>query len=280
MLVDLYSPSTLYQQAVWSTGLLANGAHTVTIAWTGQKNPAATYTYVDLDALDVVGTLRGSSTTTTTLPPLPTTTTSSYHYDDGASYRPPHLHHDHSSTTTTSSTTSTTLPSGGTTRYEQTDPNLIYAGTWTTLSGSSYSGGSMAYTSASGAAVTISFSGTSLTWIARPALAFGKAQVSLDGGAPVLVDLYSPSTLYQQAVWSTGLLANGAHTVTIAWTGQKNPAALYTYIDLDALDVVGVLTASNTSSSLSTSGTLHSMDSYQLSACHLVDGQVVLFGGS
>ena len=137
----------------------------------------------------------------------------------------------------------------------------------------------MAYTSASGAAVTISFSGTSLTWIARTAPSYGKAQVTLDGGTPVLVDLYSPSTLYQQAVWSTGSLANGAHTVTIAWTGQKNPAATYTYVDLDALDVMGVLTASNP---LELEHFRHAVLDGLVSpmACHLVGGLVVLFGGS
>jgi len=139
----------------------------------------------------------------------------------------------------------------------------------------------MAFTAAPGAGVTITFSGTRLTWIATTGIAFGKAQVTLDGGAPVLIDLYSPSNLYQQAVWSTGLLANGAHTVTIAWTGQKNPAAVYTYVDVDALDMVGALTSAlGTSSSLTSSSALYSTGLSWPTAYVLVGGRVFLFGGS
>jgi hypothetical protein len=36
---------------------LASGTHTVTITWTGTKNPSATNTYVGVDGFDVVGTL-------------------------------------------------------------------------------------------------------------------------------------------------------------------------------------------------------------------------------
>jgi hypothetical protein len=140
----------------------------------------------------------------------------------------------------------------------------------------------MAYASTSGAAVTASFSGISLTWIARTSPSYGKAQVTLDGGTPVLVDLYSPSTLYQQAVWSTGSLPNGSHTVTIAWTGQKNPASIATYVDLDALDVMGALISASgsSSSSLGASTGLFSQSLCQPMVWDLVDGLVVLFGGS
>jgi hypothetical protein len=151
-------------------------------------------------------------------------------------------------TSTTTSTTSTTVPTTtttappSTTRFEETDPRLVYAGSWTSLFNSIYSGGSMKYAYTSGASVTISFTGTSLDWIAKTGPSYGKAQVTLDGGAPVLVDLYSPIFLYQMKVWSTGSLPSGNHTVKIQWTGQKNASATFNYnIDLDAVDVVGTL---------------------------------------
>jgi hypothetical protein len=37
------------------------------------------------------------------------------------------------------------------------------------------------------------------------------------------------------------MLADGAHTITISWTGSKDAAAVGTRIDLDAIDVAGVL---------------------------------------
>ena len=185
------------------------------------------------------------------------------------------------SATTTSSTTSTTLPSGGTTRYEETNVNLLYAGTWTTLSGSTYSGGSFAYTSTAGASVTATFTGTHLTWIAKTGPSYGRARVTLDGGTPVMVDLYNPNMLAQQQVWNTGTLVSGNHTVKIEWTGQKNALSSYAYVDLDALDVTGTLTSAlNTSSSLSPSGTLFVAGLNQPLAYDLVGGRVILFGES
>jgi hypothetical protein len=127
------------------------------------------------------------------------------------------------------------------TRYEQTDSRLAYTGTWSTASSSSYSGGSHRYANSSGASVTVTFSGTSLRWLAKTSPVYGKAKVTVDGGAPVTVDLYSASTLYQQKVWETGNLASGTHTVRIEWTGTKNSAATDTNVSVDAFEVAGTL---------------------------------------
>jgi hypothetical protein len=93
----------------------------------------------------------------------------------------------------------------------------------------------------SGASVRINFTGVSLTYIATKAASMGKAYVSLDGGTAVLVDLYNATTAYQQKVWSTGALTPGNHYVTITWSGQKRAGATGTYINIDAVDVVGTL---------------------------------------
>jgi hypothetical protein len=229
---------------VWSTGPLSSGPHTVKIAWTGQRNPRSIFTYVDVDAFDVVGTLTGGlAPTTTTVPTtttaptttttVPTTTTTTAPTTTTTTAP--------TTTTTTAPTTTTTTAPSATTRYEQTDPNLVYTGTWTSSSSSTLSGGTMKYTFGAGASVTISFTGTYLAWIARTGASYGIAQVTLDGGTPVLVDLYSSATFNQQAVWSTGPLSSGPHTVKIAWTGQRNPRSIFTYVDVDAFDVVGTL---------------------------------------
>ena len=143
--------------------------------------------------------------------------------------------------TTTSTSTSTTTQNQGVTRYEQADTHLVYKGSWSTVSSASYSGRSMKQTKVSGASVTISFSGTGLDWITRKGSTNGKARVTLDGGTPILVDLYNRTTLFKQRVWSTGALAEGVHTVKIEWTGQRNTSAGGTYVGIDALDVTGAL---------------------------------------
>jgi hypothetical protein len=123
--------------------------------------------------------------------------------------------------------------------HEQTDLLLTYSGAWTTTSTASASGGSFAFVNASGGAVTIHFTGTELAWSAKQSPVYGRARVTLDAESPVTVDLYSATVFWQQKVWDTGLLADGAHTVTIEWTGTKCAAASDTNINVDAVDVTG-----------------------------------------
>jgi L,D-transpeptidase catalytic domain/Putative peptidoglycan binding domain len=127
------------------------------------------------------------------------------------------------------------------TRYEQTHSRLVYGGTWCSNNAApSASGGSFRYTDVPGASVTVTFTGTYLAWIARMSPLYGYARVTLDGGTPVMVDLYSPDSLFQQKVWSTGTLPSGAHTVRIEWTGSTNPAAMGSNISVDAFDIAGL----------------------------------------
>ena len=152
-------------------------------------------------------------------------------------------------TTTTMSSPASSGSSSGGTLYQEKDPNLVFTGSWRSVSASAYSGGQAAYAFRSGSSVTINFTGTSLTWLAATGGTCGKAEVTLDGGSAVLVDLYSARSLYQQAVYATGVLANRSHTVKIAWTGQKNAASWGTDIYLDALRVVGTLQGGSTTAS-------------------------------
>ena len=85
--------------------------------------------------------------------------------------------------------------------------------------------------------MTIRFTGTHLSWIAKKSPVYGQAQVTLDGRRLGLVDLYSASPTWRQKVWGTGPLKSGSHTVTIAWTGLKRAAARGTNVDVDAIEV-------------------------------------------
>lgn len=128
------------------------------------------------------------------------------------------------------------------TRYQQNDTRLGYEGTWTASSSDYATGGSFRFADASGASVTASFTGTSLAWIAKKSPSYGKASVSVDGGEPVLVDLYSTSTVWRQKVWETGRLSPGPHVVRIEWTGVRSVSSGGTHVNVDAFDVVGTLT--------------------------------------
>jgi hypothetical protein len=123
---------------------------------------------------------------------------------------------------------------------EQDDGFLSQSGSWSTSLNDRMSGDSYMYTNADGTTY-VTFRGTQLDWITATNSNFGIAEVSLDGGPAQQVDLYSPDILYQQNVWSSGLLTHGVHTVEISWTGTKNAASTGTYIGVDAVEVVGSL---------------------------------------
>jgi hypothetical protein len=127
------------------------------------------------------------------------------------------------------------------TRYQQNASQLAYAGSWSVGSAGAASGGSYRYANASGMAVTVTFNGTYIAWICKKGPSYGMAAVSVDGAAPVTVDLYNSAVVYQQKVWETSTLTPGYHTVRIAWTGDKSPAATNTNIGVDAFDVSGTL---------------------------------------
>jgi beta propeller repeat protein len=188
--VDFYSATTTYKTTVYDTGDLTLGEHTLYVRYSGTKNVNATGYGINVDALQLQGSLAQA--------PAPA-------------------------------------------RHEQNDPNVKYVGSWTSGWTESASGGSFRYASGTGAALNVVFEGTYLAWYAKTGPGYGKARVSLDGGAAVYVDLYSGADKYKQRVYQTGMLASGPHNLSIYWLGQKNPAAVGYRVAVDTFDVVGDL---------------------------------------
>jgi uncharacterized protein YkwD len=125
------------------------------------------------------------------------------------------------------------------TRRQEGDAAFFsYTGAWSTGLTWSASGGSFKSVNESGGKVTVTFTGTYLAWLARTTPWYGKAQVSLDGGSPVTVDLYSPTILWKRSVYNTGLLGEGTHTVVIKWLGSKNSGSAGTAVCVDAADML------------------------------------------
>ncbi len=127
------------------------------------------------------------------------------------------------------------------TRYQQTDPHIVWSGPWTPYSRWCLSGGSYAYSRFTNASVTITFEGTGIDWIGTKNGIGGKALVSLDGSSPVTVDLYSPTSMHQSLLHRVSGLPAGAHTLVITPTATYNPSSSGQYVFVDALDVTGAL---------------------------------------
>ena len=126
-------------------------------------------------------------------------------------------------------------------RYQQSNSHLDYAGRWKTVKDDDAAGGSFILTKSSKASVTVSFTGIQIDWYAKQGPAYGKAQVIVDDGDPVTIDLYGGDELWDQNVWSSGRLEMGPHVVEIRWTGAKDPASTGTYINVDEFEITGAL---------------------------------------
>ncbi|MFF0084768.1 NPCBM/NEW2 domain-containing protein [Streptomyces canus] len=99
--------------------------------------------------------------------------------------------------------------------------------------------GTNSWTETTGDSVAFAFTGTQLTFHAITDPGHGIAAVSLDGGAPVDVDLYSTGRTGDAPVWTSPTLPDGPHTFTLTSTGRKNAASSGTAVTVDRIDFVG-----------------------------------------
>jgi len=123
-------------------------------------------------------------------------------------------------------------------RYDQTSAKVAYKGAWKTSALSGLYGGTHAYSHETSATATFQFNGAQVRWIGKRAANYGKAWVSVDASAPVLVDLYASTTKNQQRLFQSAVLSAGAHTLTIRVSGKKNAASSYHYVDVDAFEAL------------------------------------------
>jgi hypothetical protein len=210
--VDLYSPTEKLRVPVFTAGPLTLGTHTLRISVTGlqsPQNPGPGDALVVVDAFDV------------------------------------------------------TLPSPGVPvrRFQETDPlpqetGPSVAPTYTPLAASRdadprgstgwvqgtgfpfWSGQTAMFSEMAGAQATFTFAGTSVTWIGDRSGNAGIAEVTLDGGTPVLVDAFTTAVGDNQtALFSRREMTPGTHTLTIKVTGRKNAQSGAATIVIDAIDI-------------------------------------------
>ncbi len=203
--------------------------------------------------------------------------------DDGTQFHV--LRHANASATTTDSA-HIALALGGKGGYTYDDPAtaLQYTGSW------SHVGAEQSYTSVdyqrtesfsntTGDSVTVPFTGTTVRYIAPKAANHGLADVYLDGAKVATVDGYSGTTIGQQVLYQATGLADGAHTLRIVVTGQRDASASGTYVSVDAIDLTPPPPAADTYPTVpqqpGTALTFAGRDSktivanYQLGAAHL-----------
>ena len=123
-------------------------------------------------------------------------------------------------------------------RIEDSAAAMVFSSGWTTKSSSTRSGGTSKMSTTTGASVSVNFQGSLVRVLSTTSSNYGEALVSVDGAAPVKVDMYAPAIRYQVRVFEASGLSPGNHTITVTVAGTKNALATGRNVDIDALEVL------------------------------------------
>jgi hypothetical protein len=130
------------------------------------------------------------------------------------------------------------VPGPAVSRLQDSDPSITYTPGWTGGDTSNSWTGQFATLSTTPAEqATLTFSGTSVSWIGYRGPEAGIARVYLDGVFAGEVDAYSPTGRIQDSLFTATGLADASHTLTIEVTGLKNDASTDALIVVDAFEV-------------------------------------------
>ena len=116
---------------------------------------------------------------------------------------------------------------------QQSATAVTYQGTWTRSLGTGYSGGSVAWSQARGAAAAFTFTGRQVALVATRATTRGKVKLYVDGVYRATVDL-GTSGGSRSVVWSYGWGASGRHTVKVVGLGTAGRPR----VDVDAFVIL------------------------------------------
>jgi hypothetical protein len=199
--VDAYSSSSRAQATVYTISNLTDGAHTITVSPTERMNANSGGTWIWLDAFDVISVAKPEAPPPPPPPPSP----------------PP--------------------PSVVPYRAEQTDSAVQWTGEWMVNNNGVHSGGSAKLSMTAGSSATLTFTGTSVSWIAYRDQWSGIAGVTVDGVFVGEIDTYASPSKARASVYTVTGLTNGQHTITVFVMGRKNPSSGGSWIWVDAFDV-------------------------------------------
>ena len=121
--------------------------------------------------------------------------------------------------------------------YDDRDTHVVYIGTWGQASSSGEYDGTRTYSNTNGSTVSLTFTGTQVSYLYSLYSNRGYAQVSIDGSVVTpQLDAYATAWVYQKLATYSGL-SNSTHTITIAVTGKNDGQASDVYVSVDAFIV-------------------------------------------
>jgi beta-N-acetylhexosaminidase len=113
---------------------------------------------------------------------------------------------------------------------QETSGSIAYGGSWARVGNSFAEGGELAYSSASGASATFTFTGSSVSWLAYRGPNRGSAAVYLDGVYRTTVNLYDATYYARYVAYAATWSASGTHTIRVVNLGTAG----HSRIDVDA----------------------------------------------
>jgi hypothetical protein len=125
-------------------------------------------------------------------------------------------------------------------RFEESDASVTLSLGWIQsdpYDWFAWSGGSAVRSAVPGTRATLSFTGTSVTWIGYRSVDSGIARVFVDGVFVSEVDLFARIDEAVARIYSVKGLTNGSHTLTIEVTGLKNVESQGNVVVVDAFEV-------------------------------------------
>src|SRR5207302_5470642 len=123
---------------------------------------------------------------------------------------------------------------GGTLVKTPATPAASYS--WRKVVNAGALGGSYVTSDVRGSSVKFTSNGTGIDWYTIRGPNQGKATVSLDGTVVATLDDYAPSTSFGLR-WSSAVLPDKAHTLTITVLGKKRTASTGRSVGIDAFRV-------------------------------------------
>jgi hypothetical protein len=122
-----------------------------------------------------------------------------------------------------------------TTTVMGTDGSVTYTGTFLDWANVLALSGHWHYTDTGGDTITVPFTGTQIDVYGNESFNLGNASYAVDGGSPVTVSQYvaGGDAVWQQLLWSSGSLTNGAHTLVVTCLGTHESGSTDNNIGVD-----------------------------------------------
>lgn len=117
-------------------------------------------------------------------------------------------------------------PSGG----------ITFTGDWEKKTDQIYAyNGTLTFSNQKGATAELTFEGKEVLWFTKLGADCGKAEVSIDGGIPEVVDTYSADDIWGVCIYRKALPIAGKHTLRINVLEEKAARASNTFVYIDGI---------------------------------------------